>query len=217
LYTTDSREMSDDSAQKLSRLRLAGKCNPMLDPLFLLLVNQARKSGLSFDYSNDMPGVAGSQTYSTLAESPPAVELETDMLGSTAIISARMSRMGWKVNVSNAITPFEFLLATYLGHSLVVDGDKLSGLRVDLEGLVEAQRGVNRVGAVLAHALALRNLLHEVALGLLRVAGEAILVGLDDGLLDPLLLALLGGLALLLLGLLHLLVLLLQRLAELGV
>jgi hypothetical protein len=41
-----------------------------------------------------MSEAAIQQTYSTLAESPPAVELETDMLGSTAIISARMSRMG---------------------------------------------------------------------------------------------------------------------------
>ena len=109
------------------------------------------------------------------------------------------------------------MFSTYLGQSLVVDGDELSRLRVDLEGLVEAQRGVNRIGAILAHALALCDLLHEVSLSLLGVAGEAILVGLDDGLLDSLLLALLGGLALLLLGLLHLLVLLLQRLAELGV
>jgi len=44
-----------------------------------------------------MSEVVGWQTYSTLAESPPAVELETDMLGSTAIISARISRMGWEV------------------------------------------------------------------------------------------------------------------------
>lgn len=36
---------------------------------------------------------------------------------------------------------------TYLGHSLVVDGDELSWLGVDLEGLVEAQSGIDRVRA----------------------------------------------------------------------
>jgi len=34
-----------------------------------------------------------------------------------------------------------------LGYSLVVDGDQLSRLGVDLEGLVEAECGVDRVGA----------------------------------------------------------------------
>jgi len=35
----------------------------------------------------------------------------------------------------------------YLGHSLVIDVDELSGLGVDLESLVETEGGVYRVGA----------------------------------------------------------------------
>jgi hypothetical protein len=58
--------------------------------------NQARRPRpLSLLQSNyDTSELADGWIYSTLAESPPAVELVTDMLGSTAIISARMSRMG---------------------------------------------------------------------------------------------------------------------------
>ena len=62
---------------------------------------QAREQALapaeaaSLHQSNyDTSEPADGWIYSTLAESPPAVELVTDMLGSTAIISARMSRMG---------------------------------------------------------------------------------------------------------------------------
>lgn len=102
----------------------------------------------------------------------------------------------------------------YLGDSLVVNVDELSGLRVDLEGLVEAKGGIDGVGAILAHLLTTGDLCHEVLLGLLGVGGEAFVVGSVDNLADLFLLALLGGNSLVLGGLGDLLLLALERAAE---
>ena len=101
--------------------------------------------------------------------------------------------------------------ACYLGDGLVVDVDELSGLRVDLEGLVKAESSVDGVGAVLAHLLTTGNLGHEVLLGLLGVFGEAFVVGSIDNLADLLLLALFGGNGLVLSSLGDLLLLALER------
>lgn len=68
------------------------------------------------------------------------------MLLSTAIISARMSRIGW-VTVSRLRGYSWAHCSSYLWYSLVVDANQLSWLRVDLQGLVEAKGGVNGVGA----------------------------------------------------------------------
>ena len=53
------------------------------------------------------------------------------MLLSTAIISARMSRMGYSVSVHKWQVS-RIWRACYLGDGLVVDVDELSGLGVDL-------------------------------------------------------------------------------------
>lgn len=147
-----------------------------------------------------------SMDYSTFSAAP-----ETFMLLSTAIISARMSRMGCHVL---ARTEKNRLGGGYLGHSLVVDVDELSRLRVDLEGLVEAQSGVDGVRGVLAHLLTTSDLGHKVLLGLLGVGGEAFGVGLVDSLADLFFLALFGGDSFVLGGLGDLLLLALERATE---
>src|SRR5690242_578884 len=82
--------------------------------------------------------------------------------------------------------------------------------------ITSAMRGGRR-RTLLHHALALRNLLHEVGLNLLRVLGEALLVGQGDGLADGLFLLGALVLGLLLGGALGALALLLERAAEVGV
>lgn len=150
------------------------------------------------------------QIYSTGSDSGAA---ETFMLLSTAIISARMSRIGWDRSVHEL-----WLQSTrrklYLGDSLVVDVDELSGLGVDLEGLVETKGGIDGVGAILTHLLAAGDLCHEVLLSLLGVGGEAFIVGTVDNLTNLFLLTLLGGNSLVLGGLGDLLLLALERAAE---
>lgn len=92
----------------------------------------------------------------------------------------------------------------YLRHSLVVDRDEVAGRRVDLEGLVESQcrldcpRGCSVISrlptkqfvkgelTISAQNLAILDLLKEVGLLLLRVCGEALLLGLINRKLDGL-------------------------------
>ena len=160
----------------------------------------------------------------------------TGMLVSTAIISARMSSTGYVGERGDS--GGQGGGHAYLGHCLVVDVDKLSGVRVDLESAVEAESGLDGVCACatvseatkntrhfviqrsrtrLYHALSLRDLLHEVCLNLLRVLGEALLVRTLDRFPDGLLLLLSVGLGLLLHGAGLALRFLLQLLAELGI
>jgi hypothetical protein len=79
--------------------------------------------------------------YSTGRDSGDSEFCETLMELSTAIISARMSRMGYDMSARLR----GHVVSTYLGDRLVVDADELSGLGVDLEGLVEAQGGIDGV------------------------------------------------------------------------
>jgi hypothetical protein len=85
--------MGNRIAPKLSRFPLAG--NAVHAKSTFLSVPGAPAEATPLLQSNyDTSEPADGWFYSTLAESPPALELVTDMLGSTAIISARMSRMG---------------------------------------------------------------------------------------------------------------------------
>lgn len=111
----------------------------------------------------------------------------------------------------------------YLGHRLVVDGDQVLRLRVDLQGPVEAQGSFNgTIGAFLAtrsvssslptsrcprcphtgrntfgaQSLATSNLAHKVRLLLLHVGGEAFCQSVPHSLAEPLALALVLGIGL---------------------
>jgi hypothetical protein len=85
--------MGNRIASKLSRFPLAGNAVHTKSAVFSIPGAPAdATSRLQSNHDRSKPTNEG--VYSTLAESPPAVELVTDMLGSTAIISARMSRMG---------------------------------------------------------------------------------------------------------------------------
>lgn len=137
-------------------------------------------------------------------------------------------------------------LQNLLGHGLVVDGDQVLRLGVDLEGLVEGESGLNLARAcgidyqqfvqsslipspgpsaaaagvirtILAQSFTGGNLLHEVGLLLLKIGGETLLLGALHDLLDHLTLLSSLGLDLFLHGLGETLVVALQGLAELGI
>lgn len=78
---------------KPSRFPLAGNA-VHAKSTFLSVPGAPADANLLLQSNYDTSESSIERFYSTLAESPPAVELVTDMLGSTAIISARMSRMG---------------------------------------------------------------------------------------------------------------------------
>jgi hypothetical protein len=71
----------------------------------------------------------------------------TGMDVSTAIISARMSRTGCGWVLVESGYGCGWWLGAYLGDRLVVDVDELTGVGVDLERAVEAQRGLDVVCA----------------------------------------------------------------------
>lgn len=123
-------------------------------------------------------------------------------LPSYAIISARMSRMGYQsrgcqrseiVSTGGGGLEGDASAETYLWHCLIVDGNQVSGLWVDFQALVERQSSLNRSRWVSAQGLTLGHLLQKVRLFLLNACGEALLLGLFNNLLDDL--ALLLGLS----------------------
>lgn len=137
-------------------------------------------------------------------------------------------------------------LQNLLGDGLVVNGDQVLRLGVDLEGLVEGESGLNLARAcciyyqhfiqwslvpspglsaaagvvirtILAQSFTGSDLVHEVGLLLLKIGGEALLLGALHDLLDHLTLLSTLGLDLLLHGLGEALVVALQGFAELGI
>lgn len=78
------------------------------------------------------------------------------------------------------------MIKTHLRHSLVVDGDQVSRLWVNLQALVERQGSLNGARRVSTQLLAHGHLVQEVRLLLLDARGEAFIFGIVNDLLNSL-------------------------------